>query len=72
MAAMIFKLPPQFGQCSNLWSAQGWKILCRADPSFPLERNSYMLEDSQTALIVTNSRNVELARTSTTNSRALL
>jgi non-ribosomal peptide synthetase component F len=39
---------------------------------FPWKRNSYMLEDSQTALIVTNSRNVELARTSTTNSRALL
>ena len=48
------------------------KFYVPLDPSFPLERNSYMLEDSQTALIVTNNRNVELARTSINKSRALL
>jgi long-subunit acyl-CoA synthetase (AMP-forming) len=32
------------------------------DPSFPPERNAYMLEDSGTALIITNNRNLALTR----------
>jgi amino acid adenylation domain-containing protein len=36
------------------------KFYVAIDPSFPQERNSYMLEDSGASLIVTNNRNLHL------------
>lgn len=37
------------------------KFYIPLDPSFPRERNSYMVNDTQAALIITNHRNAELA-----------
>jgi amino acid adenylation domain-containing protein len=48
------------------------KIFLSLDPSFPPERNAFMLGDAQAALIVTNSRNVDLADRLTGAARALL
>ena len=38
------------------------RICVPIDPSFPKERVGYMLEDSQASLIVTNTKNLSLAR----------
>ena len=38
------------------------KCYVALDPSFPKERNSYILEDSQARLIVTNERNANVTR----------
>jgi len=48
------------------------KCFLSLDPSFPLERITYMLEDSQTRLIATNNRNVGLADKLSQDSRQLL
>jgi amino acid adenylation domain-containing protein len=38
------------------------KIYVPLDPSFPAARNQYILQDSQAAVVVTNNRNLELAK----------
>ena len=48
------------------------KFYLTLSPSFPMERNTYMLEDSQAALIVTNRRNADLARSLTNHARTWL
>jgi amino acid adenylation domain-containing protein len=48
------------------------KFYVALDPSFPKDRNEYMLEDSQASLIVTNHRNLELARTLKSTAVSLL
>jgi amino acid adenylation domain-containing protein len=48
------------------------KFFAAIDPSFPSERVAYIINDTQAGLIVTNSRNVELAQTQTNHDRALL
>ena len=48
------------------------KFYFALDPLFPAERIAYMLEDSQAGLIVTNNRNVGLARQLTNEFRAVL
>jgi len=48
------------------------KFYLALDPTFPEGRNSYMLEDSASGLIVTNSRNLDRARELNTNGLALL
>jgi non-ribosomal peptide synthetase component F len=48
------------------------KFFIPIDPSFPLERISYLLDDSQARLIVTNGRHLETASRLASGSRALL
>jgi amino acid adenylation domain-containing protein len=48
------------------------KCYVALDPSFPTERNSYILEDSQARAIVTNTRNANLARALAHDSFVLL
>ncbi len=48
------------------------KFYVALDPSFPRERNAYILQDSGADLIVTNCRNLNLAHRLTKNTRPLL
>jgi amino acid adenylation domain-containing protein len=48
------------------------KFFVALDPSFPLDRISSMLQDSQAGLIVTNKRNAEGAHELTNDTRAIL
>ena len=43
------------------------KFALPLDPSYPSDRTSYMLEDSQARLILTNNRKISLARDSAKN-----
>ncbi|HLF04848.1 MAG TPA: non-ribosomal peptide synthetase [Dehalococcoidia bacterium] len=44
----------------GIWKAG--KVYVALDPAFPQSRNSYILEDSQARLVVTNRRNLGLAK----------
>jgi amino acid adenylation domain-containing protein len=48
------------------------KFYVALDPSFPQERISYILDDSQPGLVITNNRNLDLAQKLTRDARALL
>lgn len=48
------------------------KIYVPLEPSFPVARNAYMFEDSQASLLVTNGKNMDLAKELTQNKSQLL
>jgi len=51
---------------------KGLQVYVALDPSFPPERIKYILEDSDTGLVVTNDRNLPLVKKLTNGSRGLL
>jgi amino acid adenylation domain-containing protein len=55
-----------------LGALKAGKIYVPLDPSYPRARIAYMREDSQAALIVTNNRQLALAKAVVKNSRPLL
>lgn len=55
-----------------LGTLKAGKIYVALDPSFPQEKITYILRDSEAGLIVTNNRNVNLARSLTKDTRTLL
>ena len=59
--ALLFEQGPQ-AIVGILGVLKAGKIYVPLDPSYPRARNSYVVEDSQAGLILTNDRNLALAR----------